>query len=97
MLRPNYTPRFKKDLKRLRRKHVELAPLRAVMELVVQDMPEALGELKRRHGMHTLKGEWQGSYECHIANAGDWLLIWATSDTEAYFQRTGSHDELFSN
>ena len=53
-------------------------------------------ELKRRHGMHTLKGDWHGSLECHIANAGDWLLIWTTSKDQAYFQRTGSHSELFA-
>ncbi|PST47524.1 hypothetical protein CPA40_01570 [Bifidobacterium callitrichos] len=52
-------------------------------------------ELKRRHNMHTLSGEWKGSNECHVANAGDWLLIWCTTDDLAIFQRTGSHDDLF--
>ena len=37
-----------------------------------------------------------GSMECHVANAGDWLLVWAQTDDQAYFQRTGGHDDLFS-
>ena len=45
--------------------------------------------------MHTLTGKWTGSNECHIANAGDWLVIWKTGNGLAAFQRTGSHDELF--
>ncbi len=97
MLRPNFTARFQKDVKRLEQKHVQLGPLRDVVNLIVQDTPEATLELKRRHGMHKLQGSWQGSLECHVANAGDWLLIWAVAGEQAYFQRTGSHDELFRN
>ncbi len=43
--------------------------------------------------MHKLLGEWDGSNECHVANAGDWLVIWKTVDGIAYFQHTGSHDD----
>lgn len=52
-------------------------------------------ELRRRYRMHSLKGNWAGAKECHVANAGDWLLIWITSKTHAYFLRTGTHDDLF--
>ena len=45
--------------------------------------------------MHTLRGEWAGSSECHVCNAGDWLLIWRTFGNVALMQRTGTHDELF--
>lgn len=45
--------------------------------------------------MHALKGNWSGSNECHVANAGNWLVIWRTGNGLAVFQRTGSHDELF--
>ncbi len=45
--------------------------------------------------MHTLKGMWAGNYECHVANAGDWLVIWKVGNGLAVFDRTGSHDELF--
>ena len=52
-------------------------------------------ELRRRHNMHTLSGNWRVRYECHVANAGDWLVIWSSNDSVALFERTGSHDELF--
>ncbi len=45
--------------------------------------------------MHTLSGRWAGRNECHVANAGDWLLIWSSNAEVAFFERTGSHDELF--
>ena len=40
--------------------------------------------------MHDLKGEWSGSRKCHVANAGDWLVVWRDEDTFVIFQRTGS-------
>jgi hypothetical protein len=27
--------------------------------------------------MHKLSGKWEGSSECHVANAGDWLVVGA--------------------
>lgn len=71
------------------------APLAQVIELIIENTQESIGELKRRHGTHLLSGRWSGSLECHACNAGDWLLIWMTFDDIALIQRTGSHDELF--
>ena len=95
MLEPEYTPSFNRDSKRLKKKHVNLEPLKDVVRLILKDTPDARSELIRRHNMHTLKGEWRGSNECHVANAGDWLLVWTTTEELAVFQRTGSHDEIF--
>ena len=44
---------------------------------------------ERRHNMHTLSGNWRGRYECHVANAGDRLVIWSSNDSVAFFERTG--------
>ena len=71
MLRVNFTPQFQRDEKRLKKKHVDLAPLKSLVDLVARNTPEALDELRRRHNMHDLKGEWAGSRECNVANAGD--------------------------
>lgn len=95
MLRAEYTPQFQRDVKRLKRKHVDLAPMMSLINLVLRNTPEDLEELRRRHNMHDLKGNWAGSRECHVANAGDWLVIWREGEGLAVFQRTGSHDELF--
>lgn len=45
--------------------------------------------------MHILSGVWAGHRECHVANMGDWLLIWSSDESYAYFERTGTHEELF--
>ena len=95
MLRVAYTARFQRDVKRLKKKRYDLDQLEALIDLVAQNTPEALDELRRKHDMHDLKGEWSGSKECHVAHAGDWLVIWRDEDTFVTFQRTGSHNELF--
>ncbi len=94
-LKIEFTTSFKRDIKRLDRKHIDDCPLRVVIDLIAENTPEALDQLRRRHCMHALKGSWAGSNECHVCNAGDWLLIWATFNDIALMQRTGSHDELF--
>lgn len=91
-----FAPAFSRDLKKKARKREwNLAELEAVIDLILENSSESIEVLKRRHNMHRLSGGWEGSNECHVANAGDWLLIWCVDDGTAYFQRTGSHDELF--
>lgn len=93
-----FTPAFGRDLKKKADKRQwDLLQLEAVIDLVVENSSESLETLRQRHNMHRLSGEWSGSNECHVANAGDWLVIWRTDGGTAYFQRTGSHDELFHN
>ncbi|WP_165060728.1 type II toxin-antitoxin system YafQ family toxin [Adlercreutzia sp. ZJ154] len=95
MLHPNFTPRFNRDVKRLSKKHIDFAPLDEVMKLIVDNTEATNRVLRQRHNKHLLKGEWEGSYECHVANARDWLLIWMETDELAVFERTGTHDDLF--
>ena len=94
-LEPDFAPAFSRDVKRLDRRHVDLVPLEEVIELVCRNDAASTDELRRHRNMHALRGAWRGSHECHVANAGDWLLIWRSGDAVAAFQRTGSHDELF--
>ncbi|WP_300627871.1 type II toxin-antitoxin system YafQ family toxin [uncultured Adlercreutzia sp.] len=95
-LEAKFAPAFSRDLKKKAAKRQwDLAELEAVVDLILENTPESLEILRRRHRMHRLSGKWSGSDECHVANAGDWLVIWRTDGGIAYFQRTGSHDELF--
>lgn len=95
-LKAAFLPAFSRDLKKKAAKRKwNLVELEAVVELILENTAEATEILKQRHKMHRLSGQWGGSSECHVANAGDWLVIWRTEDGVAYFQRTGSHDELF--
>ena len=95
MLTAEYSRTFSRDLKRLAKKHVNDAPLEEVIALILENTIESSEELIRRHNMHTLSGTWDGSNECHVCNAGNWLLVWAVRGDVAYFQRTGNHDEIF--
>lgn len=95
-LKATFLPAFSRDLKKKAAKRKwNLAELETVVDLILENTAESTEILKRRHKMHRLSGQWGGSSECHVANAGDWLVIWRTDDGVAYFQRTGSHDELF--
>ena len=86
---------FERDVKSLVKKHVDLEPLLQLVDLILEDTEGAKETLRQRHNMHSLKGAWAGSYECHVANAGDWLVIWKCGNGLAVFERTGTHDELF--
>ncbi len=95
MLKLSFSSHFQRDLKALDKKHVDDTPLCDVLELIAEDSKKSKHELKTRHKMHKLKGDWEGNFECHIANIGDWLLIWRVRDGFALIERTGTHDELF--
>ena len=94
-LRPEYTPKFQRDYKRLLKRGSDMAQLKEVVELILSNTLEARNELVRRHGMHRLSGPWAESNECHVCNVGDWLLVWTVCDGLAVFQRTGTHREIF--
>lgn len=94
-LKATFMPSFSRDLKRIKKRKLDERDLLEVINLVIENTPEALEVLRRRHRMHSLKGSWRGSSECHVANAGDWLIVWRVSDGVAFFQRTGTHDEIF--
>lgn len=95
-LTADFSTAFKRDLKKkASKRHWDLEKLQELIALVLENTPEALETLKRRHNMHELSGKWKGRSECHVANAGDWLVIWSSNDKVAFFERTGSHDELF--
>ena len=87
---------FSRDLKKkAKRRNWNLEELRRLIDLVLENTSESQEILKRRHNMHRLSGSWAGRSECHVANSGDWLVIWSSNDEVAFFERTGSHDELF--
>jgi mRNA interferase YafQ len=91
----DYTKAFLKDWGRLSRTgRYDMAQLKeAMLILIANDAP--LGPLWKHHA---LKGEWQGTRECHIG--GDFLTIYELSDEasasgKVVFLRIGTHSELF--
>ena len=95
-LTADFSAAFSRDLKKkAKRRNWDLAELQKLIDLVLENTPESLETLKRRHNMHRLSGSWAWRNECHVANSGDLLVIWSANDEVAFFERTGGHDELF--
>lgn len=92
----DYAKAFSKDWERLLRagRH-DLGQLKEAMLLLIANDAPLGAEWKD----HPLKGEWEGSRECHVG--GDFLLIYEVDDTAGkggaiIFTRAGTHSELFS-
>ena len=83
------TSRFKRDVRRAKSRGKELAKLRALLELLIEQEP-----LPENFRDHPLRGSWGGYREAHIEP--DWLLIYRIHDQELHLVRTGSHSDLFS-
>jgi mRNA interferase YafQ len=79
---------FERDVKRLRKRTVDLEALWVVVEALRLGRP-----LEARHRDHALTGEWKGFRDCHIQP--DWVLIYSVDDEALYLARTGSHSDLF--
>lgn len=95
-LTAEFSAAFSRDLKKkAKRRNWNLAELQRLIDLVLENTPESMEVLRRRHNMHRLSGSWAGRSECHVANSGDWLVVWSSDGKVAFFERTGSHDELF--
>ncbi|MDR1016698.1 MAG: type II toxin-antitoxin system YafQ family toxin [Coriobacteriales bacterium] len=82
--------KFKRDLKKLLKKHYDPDELKTVLELLVNGEP-----LPNRYHDHDLKGNWADCRELHVTNKPDWLLLYQIDEANLYLLRTGSHDELF--
>lgn len=95
-LTADFSAAFSRDLKKkAKRRNRDLNELQRLIDLVLENTPESLETLKRRHNMHRLSGIGPGGDECHVVNSGDWLVIWSANDEVAFFERTGGNDELF--
>jgi mRNA interferase YafQ len=90
MLTPDYSSRFKKDLKLMEKRGLKMREIYEVMLSLQNEEP--LPPFRRDH---TLAGNYIGYRECHIDP--DWLLIYKIRSevNEIYFHRAGTHSDLF--
>ena len=88
MLKPVYTRQFERDVKRLQKRGKDMAKLKAIVRLLLEETP--LDPLRRDH---KLVGSYQGRRECHIEP--DWLLIYKHEANAVIFERSGTHADLF--
>lgn len=56
-LTADFSAAFQRDLKKAKRRDWNLSQPERVVNLVMENTPEAMGELRRRHNTHTLSGK----------------------------------------
>ena len=90
ILRPVYTSRFKKDLKKIEKDKESIAKLKQTVDILLskQTLPES-------YYPHPLSGNYKDCMECHIKP--DLLLIYQINQEVLILRllRLGSHSALF--
>lgn len=89
MLKVQTTTKFKRDYKRMQKRHSDMEKLHKIMRKLQKQE-----SLDPKHNDHPLTGEFIDSRDCHIEP--DWVLIYRVSGDTIYYERTGSHSDLFS-
>ena len=84
------TSQFRKDLKRIKKRGLNLQKLE---QILTQLRKQEIIDIKYRD--HALSGNYLGFRECHIEP--DWLLVYAIDKGKLILtaSRTGSHSDLF--
>ena len=84
------TAQFKKDLKRARKRGLDITLLGHVLDDLAAGVP-----LDARLRDHALVGRYEGFRECHVRP--DWLLVYAVDGERLILTaaRTGTHSDLF--
>lgn len=90
MLELVITSQFRKDLKRIKKRGLNLKKLE---QILTQLRKQEILDIKYRD--HALSGNYLGFRECHIEP--DWLLVYAIDKGKLILtaSRTGSHSDLF--
>ncbi|MDR1001486.1 MAG: type II toxin-antitoxin system YafQ family toxin [Clostridiales bacterium] len=89
MLTINYSTRFKKDYKLVKKRGYDIGLLEEVLEILCAEQP-----LPQKYRDHALTGNYDGHRECHITP--NWLLIYevAGDGLILYLTRTGTHSDV---
>ena len=74
----------------MQKRGMDMPLLIEVMDMIINEKP-----LPPKYCNHPLRGNWEGSFDCHIQ--GDWILIYKPDQNSntVTFQRTGTHSDLF--
>ena len=88
MKTPVYATAFKRDIKLLAKRGKDLSKIKEVGQILLDGKP-----LDRKYVDHPLKGNYNGFRDLHIEP--DWILIYKTTSEAVFFERTGTHSDLF--
>jgi len=85
-----FTNKFKKDVKLLQKRGLNMGVLKNAITLLEQD-----GILPVHFEPHKLSGSYSGFWEAHLKS--DWLIVWKIfpDENELWLTRTGTHADLF--
>jgi mRNA interferase YafQ len=89
MLKAKYKTIFERDVKRAKKRGLDLDRLKTLIQLLLEEKP-----LPPRYRDHSLIGNYKGHRECHIQP--DWLLIYKHEPGVLILERTGTHADLFN-
>lgn len=78
---------FRKQFKKLMKKHYDPAILQKIISILAEE-----GNLHGKFHDHALSGDMQGLRECHIQP--NWLLVYQITEENISLVATGSHDEV---
>ncbi len=87
--RPEYSSRFKKEVRLAESRGKDLGKLWRLAGMLLDGL-----ELPLTYLDHPLKGNWVGYRDAHIES--DWVLIYKIAGDTVRFERTGRHSDLFS-
>ncbi|MBQ7559815.1 MAG: type II toxin-antitoxin system YafQ family toxin [Synergistaceae bacterium] len=89
MLNLEYQTQFKKDMKTIIKRGLDINLLKKVVDMLQNS--EKLPEVYR---YHQLSGRWSGYRDCHIKS--DWILIYEVIEEANTLRlvRTGSHSDI---
>lgn len=88
MLRPFFTRRFKKDIKKFEHNKKVKSEFDNVLRHLLNE-----AKLEEKYLDHPLTGNYEGCRECHLKP--DVLLIYWSDGEILHLNRIGSHSELF--
>jgi mRNA interferase YafQ len=88
MLKIAYRNKFKDELKKQKKRGKDLQTFFNVAEKLANEEP-----LDPKYRNHKLTGNFKDRWECHLEP--DWLLIYLKTAEEIFFERTGTHSDLF--
>lgn len=90
MLTPKTSKQFRKDLKKSQKQGKDLSKLKRIMKKLAKNDP-----LAAKYRDHPLGGKYRGYRDCHVEP--DWVLIYRINYPVIWFERIGTHSELFKS
>ncbi len=88
MLKPIFTKQFEKDLKKATKRGKNIEKIKIIMGSLIVEKP-----LDAIHKDRPLIGNFVARRECRIES--DRLLVYRIAEDSLFFERTGSHSDLF--